>query len=41
MNKRSPKILHRHEANSVCFEGVYNMADVVKNDGSQFKAKTP
>ena len=28
-----------NDANSNCFEGVYNMGDVIKNDGVQFKAK--
>ena len=29
-----------NDANNNCFEGVYNMGDVIKNDGVQFKAKS-
>jgi len=30
-----------NEQSNLCFEGVYNAAAVIKNDGTQFKAKTP
>ena len=29
------------DANAVCYEGVFAMGDVIKNDATQFKAKVP